>query len=271
MIRIFSDLHYGDRASRVHSLAQLAPLLDGPSQVIVNGDSLDTRQGPDPQRTAELREEILNFFGRSHPQTRLMTGNHDPDISALHALDFTSHRVFVTHGDVLFEDIVPWGRDVPSIRASLAAARAALTAAEYRVLETRLILFRRICAALPQRHQVERNRWKYLRSFAADTFWPPLRLVHILRAWREAPRRATALIGVHRPDARFAIVGHVHRPGVWHSPQGRIAINTGSFCPPLGACLVDLAPDRLIVRRIKLRRGSFHPGTVQAEFALAEQ
>jgi len=29
--RIFSDIHYGDRASRVHSLAQLRPLLEGPA------------------------------------------------------------------------------------------------------------------------------------------------------------------------------------------------------------------------------------------------
>ena len=33
LIRIFSDVHYGDRSSRVRSIAQLAPLLDGADTV----------------------------------------------------------------------------------------------------------------------------------------------------------------------------------------------------------------------------------------------
>ena len=42
LIRIFSDLHYGDRSSRLRRLDQLSPLLDGISRLILNGDTLDT-------------------------------------------------------------------------------------------------------------------------------------------------------------------------------------------------------------------------------------
>ncbi|MBC7369402.1 MAG: hypothetical protein H7343_21760, partial [Undibacterium sp.] len=38
LTRILSDLHYGDRASRLLSLGQLRPLLDGPDHVVLNGD-----------------------------------------------------------------------------------------------------------------------------------------------------------------------------------------------------------------------------------------
>jgi len=44
--RIFSDLHFGDRASRARRLAQLRPLLDGVDALVLNGDTLDTRPGP---------------------------------------------------------------------------------------------------------------------------------------------------------------------------------------------------------------------------------
>ena len=269
--RIFSDVHYGDRASRVRSLSQLGPLLEGASRIVINGDCMDTRPGPYPQRTADLRAEVLDFFSCNHPDTQFITGNHDPDISAVHDLDLDAGRVFVTHGDVVFDDIVPWGQDVSAIRKDLVAARANAPDRDYSVLENRLELFRGMCAALPQRHQAEHNRWKYLKSFAADTFWPPFRFVDVLRAWHEALRRAVALVRAHRPAARFVITGHVHRPGVWRSPHGQIVVNTGSFCPPLGSCVVDMTVDRLIVRTVKRQRGAFHPGEVQAEFALAEK
>jgi hypothetical protein len=39
-------------------------------------------------------------------------------------------------------------------------------------------------------------------------------------------------------------------------------INTGSFCPPLGACAVDLTDGELQVRTVELRAGEFRPGGV---------
>jgi hypothetical protein len=49
-----------------------------------------------------------------------------------------------------------------------------------------------------------------------------------------------------------------------------VVINTGSFCRPLGACLVDLTPGRIVVRHIVSRGGKYYPGDIKAEFALAE-
>lgn len=267
--RIFSDLHYGDRASRVHSLGQIAPLLDGPARIVVNGDTLDTRPGKHPRRTAELLAEVRRFFADESPPADLLTGNHDNDISETHALELPGGRVFITHGDVLFEDIVPWGRDAPLIRRLVAEENAQLTAAERAVLETQLAVIRRVAARLPQRHQMEPEFWKYVGSFLADTLWPPDRALRIIRTWREAPERAAALLQTHRPAAGFIVIGHFHRPGVWKTASGRIVINTGSFCPPLGGAVVDVSAHRLVVRRVREVRGEFRPDAVLAEFALA--
>src|SRR5882672_4216711 len=125
--RIFSDLHFGDRASRAVRLAQLRPLLAGVDRLVLNGDSLDTRPGPAPEFTAALRAEVAGFFTREVAAVSFVTGNHDADISALHSLDLADGRAFVVHGDILFEQIVPWGKDAPLIARLLAEERAKLS------------------------------------------------------------------------------------------------------------------------------------------------
>ena len=270
LTRILSDLHYGDRASRLLSLAQLRPLVDGPDHLILNGDTLDTRHGPYPERTARARAEVTAFFSAAGPRITHLTGNHDPDISAHHSLDLADGQVFVTHGDVIFDNVVPWGRDAAFFNTRIAHGLAALPASAHAQLAPRLALYRAICLALPQRHQAEPNPVKYFFNLAADTVWPPLRTFRIFRAWRETPARAAAIATTHRPAARFMLMGHTHRPGVWPLPSGLTLINTGSLTRPFGAYCVDLTPSRLAVRRIEFRSGEFHPGPVIADFALAE-
>ncbi len=270
IIRILSDLHFGDRASRIDSLPALAPLLDGVSQLVLNGDTLDTRPSDQPTATAALRAEVTAFFARPTPSVTLLTGNHDPDISTQHALELAGGHILVTHGDILFDDIVPWSRDAAAVRERIAAELAQLTPTARDQLADRLAAHRRAAATIAQRHQTERHSLRYALGAAADTVWPPQRVLRILRAWRETPSRAAALVQHHRPSVRFFIMGHVHRPGFWRCPSGLVVLNTGSFCRPLGAAAIDLSPDRLVLRRIECRRGEFRPGPMIAEFALAD-
>ncbi|HEX2854714.1 MAG TPA: metallophosphoesterase [Opitutaceae bacterium] len=269
-LRIFSDVHYGDRASQARSLVQLAPLLHGPASLVLNGDTLETRPGPAPERTAAMLAEVQAFFPRHTPKVTFLTGNHDANLTTHHLLELAGGEIFVTHGDILYDDLVPWSQDAPAIRHLLATEFSTIPAAQHDVLETRLALYRRVATSIPQRHQSERNPFKYAIQFANDTVWPPMRLVRILRSWREMPELAAALIRRHRPRTKFIIIGHTHRPGVWRQPDGRVVINTGSFSRPFGGCIVDVFPGRLFVRRIEARRGEFHPGATIAEFALAD-
>jgi predicted phosphodiesterase len=267
--RILSDIHYGDQASRVDRLAQLRPLLDGVTHLVLNGDTLDTRPGPSPLHTAECRAAVSAFFPSEVDAVTFLTGNHDADFSTHHHLDLAEGKVFVIHGDIFFDDIVPWSNDAPLIGRRIAEELRGLAPELHHQLDHRLEVFRRVAASIPQRHQSERNTLKYVLYYIADTVWPPLRTFRVMRAWRATPSRAVELARRHRPGARFILSGHTHRPGIWSTFPGVTVINTGSFCPPLGGYLVDLAVEKLAVRRVNFRAGEFRAGEVVAEFPLA--
>jgi predicted phosphodiesterase len=269
LIRIVSDVHYAERSSRVRSLGQLRPLLEGVSSFVFNGDTLDTRAGRHPQRTAERRREVLAFAGSAGAPVTFLTGNHDPDLSRQHALEFMRGQVLVTHGDVLFDTIVPWAKDAPAIRAKIIRALAALPGDGASGLEGNLTAFRSVAASLPQHHQSEQDPLRYALRLAGDTVWPPNRALRILRAWREAPDRAAAFARRHRPKAGFIVIGHTHRPGAWRTASGIVVVNTGSFCRPFGAMAAEIEPGALRLRRVDFRRGEFVPGARVAEFPLS--
>jgi predicted phosphodiesterase len=268
--RVISDLHYGDRATRALTLDQLSPLLEDVTHLVLNGDTLDTRPGPLPGHTAACHAEVRAFFGRARATVTFLTGNHDADISPHHQLDLASGEVFVTHGDIVFDDIVPWGRDAPVIRQCIRSELAALPPGGRDDLERRLAIWRRVAGSIPQRHQSERHGLKYTLSYLADTLWPPNRILKILRAWRAEPPAIAELTHRYRPAAKFVLTGHLHRPSIWRSPNAIVAINTGSFCPPLGAYAVDLTPGCLTVRRIEMRGREFHAGRTVATVPLAK-
>ena len=269
LIRIISDVHYADRGSRVRSLGQLRPLLEGATSLVLNGDTLDTRPNKSAQRTEEMRREVLDLFGSSGTPVTFLTGNHDPDLSKNHALEFAGGRVLVTHGDVLFDTIVPWSRDADAIRKKIIVALASIPEERSNKLEDRLSAFRSVAATIPQLHQSEKDPLRYAIRVAGDTVWPPRRALLIFKAWREAPGRAAALARRHRPKARFIVIGHTHKPGVWKTASGIVVVNTGSFCRPFGAMATEIFADKLRVRRIDFRRGAFHLGTKVAEFPLS--
>lgn len=266
-VRILSDIHYGDRASRVAQLAQLRPLTAAVRELVFNGDTLDTRRGPRPDHTAICQAEV-QAFAASGPAVTMLSGNHDPDFVSQHVLELAAGRIVVTHGDIFFDEIVPWGRDAQVIRTRIAAMVAANPHRGRVTLDERFAIWRRVAASIPQRHQSERNRLKYAVQFAADTVWPPLRILRILRAWKAAPMLAARFAREHWPGAEFVVLGHTHRPGVWQPPGGPVIINTGSFCPPIGGLAVDVANTALQVRRIQRHAGEFHAGGLVAEFRL---
>jgi predicted phosphodiesterase len=270
LTRIFSDIHYGDQASRVDQLHQLRPLLDGVTHLVLNGDTLDTRPGPFPDHTARCRSAVADFFPAEVAQVTFLTGNHDADFSPQHHLDLADEKVFVTHGDIFFDDIVPWSKDAKLISRRIAAELHAVPPELHHHLDHRLAVLRRVAASIPQRHQSEQNTLKYVLHYIADTLWPPLRTFRVLHAWRMTPIRAAALAKRHRPAARFILSGHTHRPGIWQMSPELTVINTGSFCPPFGGTVVDLEPGKVTVRRVDFRAGEFRAGSVVAEFPLAD-
>lgn len=269
VIRILSDLHFGDPSTAVSSLSSLRPLFDGADEIVLNGDTLDTRPSINPQRTAALLDEVrTTFLSWGRPVT-FLTGNHDPDIASVHVRHFLEHRLFVTHGDALFEDLVPWSRDAPLARKFLAEELAALAPQSPLTLDTHLAAVRRAAFRLPQRHQSYPRGLRHLVEMLQDTIWPPSRVVRILRAWRETPSRVDAFLAQHHVRADFFAMGHTHKLGAFRTPGGRVILNTGAFCPPARPGAIDLADNRILLRAVERRADTYRIGEIVAEFSLA--
>lgn len=262
-IRIFSDLHFGDPRSTLDDLDALAPLLRDADEIILNGDTVDTVAA----HTREKLPAVRAFFARPDlPRATFITGNHDPEISALAELDLLDGRVWVTHGDILFDDIAPWSHQAPEIRRRLAELSRGLSPAKLARPETRYRLNRLACRdVLESPHAFKTHALAgAFRLF--HTLFPPRRLLAMLRAWRDTPRLAADLARAHRPRARVVVLGHTHRPGVWRC-GGLTVVNTGSFARPLGGAFVEIAGERVRVVRIARRAdGAFAAGRVLADF-----
>jgi len=269
LTRILSDLHYGDHAGRLNHLEELGPLLEGVDHLVLNGDSVDTRPSTQPEHTARCRAELLAFCTARVPRLTVVTGNHDPDLSACHHLELANGEILVVHGDILYPSLVPWSRDAPVVRRRLREELRRAPSRSRGSLEGRTAAFRRVSATLSQRHPIGLPAWRALLSFLADTVWPPHRAALILHSWMVLPSRAACLGARHRPGARFIVTGHTHFPGCWRSRKGTVVINTGSFTRPLGALAVDWREGKLQVRAVERRRSHYHPGSERAEFALA--
>ena len=268
IIRILSDLHYGDPFSRVRSLPDLRPLFAGADRIVFNGDSLDTRVCPDGRDAAETRRLFLEFVHQEIPRYSLLTGNHDADISTTHHLDLLGGVVLVTHGEILFADLVPWGHDQPRLGEFFRQELAALAPAEREALEPRLAAGKRACARLQLPPDAPpRTGWDRARH-TARKFWPPSCALAMAQAWLRLPALAADFACRHRPGARFLVVGHTHLPGVWIR-RNLVIINTGSFCPPFGSYAVDVSPFHVVVRRVRHGRDGFGLGRIVASFALA--
>lgn len=266
--RIISDLHFGDPASRVRSLDGLQPLLAGAGRVVFNGDSVETRQNPAASRTAAVREEFAEFTRRTVPGCTIITGNHDPEISTVHHLELLGGLVFITHGEVLFEELVPWSRELPEIREFYRQELAAIPSSATDIPGERLAACKRACSRFEMTDDPHtRHPWGRFRR-TVNIFWPPNRVLAMAKAWRELPDRALAFAHQFRPGARFILVGHTHRPGVWIRSD-QVVINTGSFCPPFGCYATDVSAREVVVRRVRHSNGSFFLGSVVAAFALA--
>jgi len=265
VLRILSDLHLFDAGTRVREPGQLEPLLAGVQTLVINGDSCEMLHG---HHVREARE-MQGFFRARVPEVIFITGNHDPTISELHELLLADGRVWVTHGDICFDDLTPWSRHRIELASLVQSELAREPAADYRDIAVRLRVSRAACQQLEETVDRLDPSLRARLGWLWHTLFPPRQPLAMLRAWRELPARAAALAVAQRPSAQVVVTGHVHLPGVWRRTDGPTVINTGSFFAPLGGHLVDLAGDLVRVRRIVRHRGQFHPGRQIAELRLS--
>lgn len=267
-LRIISDIHFRHPAGYVVAFEQLRPLHDGVRTLVFNGDSFEMCR----HRATALAEaaQLADLCRRDGVEPVFINGNHDPDLTSINHLDLAGGTILVTHGDLMYSSISPWSPMVGAIAAAHARELAALGEDALAVFEQHLSAAKRASLAISlPKLGVPQGVIGRIATVLYET-WPPWRPLQIFRVWREAPARAAMLAEMFRPAARFVIVGHTHRAGIWQQ-RGRTVINTGSFLPLSGRFAADLAGGRLSIRRIcRHRDGSFAPGPVRREFAVGD-
>lgn len=264
MLRILSDLHLRDASSRIRRLEDLSPLLDGVDELWLNGDTCDNQSG----MPASALDDLRDFFTSRVPRVRFLTGNHDPDLSDAHEASCAEGRVWVTHGDVFLDDMVPWGRTRSKYVTCLQEILSNDTSLDFSTFEGRIRAMRQAAARIGRNFDPERTDLRHQLSRLVAVFFPPRQTFAMLHTWWTFPTRVVACTQRWRPAARIIVTGHVHFPRIWHRGDYTV-INTGAFTGPLGARTVDIEAGQLTVRTIRQRDGAWHPGRRLATIPLA--
>ena len=266
-IRILSDLHLGHKASLARDIEQVEPLFRGVRTVIFNGDTVEMRSRQCRERATFILQEIEDFCAQQSAKAHFINGNHDPIISTTNHLELADGSLLVTHGDVLFHEVAPWGEEAGALREIHDRLLLELDPDEQSTLESLLATNKRVSQSIDYAHfNIPNGVWGQFTTFVRQT-WPPKRFVRMVSSWKNTPVHAVNLLKVYRPTARCVIVGHTHFPGVWHR-QGYSVINTGSYLPVLGRLAVDYEDGTITVRRVIYRGRKFHLGRQVARFAV---
>ena len=266
-IRILSDIHFGHPGCRVQGVQGLRPLLEGAGTAIFNGDTFEYKKLKMRPVIDQLRVDLEALCDEIGVRYVYVTGNHDSQLSANHYFDLEGGKVFLTHGDLLYDDVSPWSQLIDSIHEERDLVRAEFPQHYLADLDLRLAAAKRIAFRSKVRKVGGRQGFiGRVRSVLWES-WPPRRPVKILQTWARSHHIAHTLRDQFRPDAEFMIIGHTHRALV-HRAGGKYVINTGAFLPISKAYLVELGNDELRVVECTPRSGSCEFGREVARFEL---
>lgn len=267
-LRIVSDLHFAEHGSHLNRLSALEPLFDGVDQLIVNGDTLETRFVDVDAHTRERKAEWQEFAATKGDQLLVIAGNHDPDLTDLYHVELAGGAILITHGDIMFPEMAPWGWEAKYFKDEQERLMALEPEAARATLETRLEVCKRAILNTrdlsPRYPRRSSHPWERRLRF----LWSLRRVGEILKAWQRTPAAAAEIAAQYRPEAQVVIVGHTHRPGVWRVGK-RWVINTGSLVPFLGAMAADVVGNRIEVRRYSLVDGAFKLGKLVRAFEIS--
>lgn len=268
-LRILSDLHLGHPASLLTAPDQLEPLLEGVGTLVFNGDTFEARSKRFNDLGRGRFEQLCACCREAGTEPIFITGNHDPQISALGHLDLGDGAILVTHGDLLFHGLSPWSREAKRLAKAHQEELLALEDEAFHDFEKRLSASKRAALAI-ELHDVALPQGFIGRiGTVLREIWPIWRPLQIIKIWIETPDRAVDLARVFRSRARFIIIGHTHYSGVWRRGP-RVVINTGSFLAGGRRMAVDLTESEVIVRKIVSQSGRFHPGPEVHRFPISK-
>jgi predicted phosphodiesterase len=264
---VLSDLHLGHRASRIKDPEQLAPVLQGSSSIIFNGDTAEMRHASDRPIGRKLAADLARICHQEGKKAFFVNGNHDPTVSQLNHLDLHQGAILVTHGDILFLDVAPWSRVAKHYRRRHRQILEDLGPEDFTDFEKRLLATKRTAIELQMiEPPLTNDRLPGLKLILRQ-FWPPIRPLMIAKAWWETPGLAANLARVFRPHARFIVIGHTHFPGIWKIGP-RVVINTGGFVRYFGAYAAIINSRKIDLRRVDFQGRQFVLGKRLANYGI---
>ncbi|MCH2060169.1 MAG: metallophosphoesterase [Verrucomicrobiales bacterium] len=254
-VRILSDLHLAHPGSTVSAIHELRPLLEGAGTILFNGDTFELRKKALLQRAKDYRAELEQLCAKIGTEPVFLTGNHDPEVSGTHYLDLCTGKVFLTHGDILYEDVSPWSKLIAEMREVLGRIRSEYPPDYRDDLELSLEVAKRISAETRVRPAIRDGRLRKLRTLLAEA-WPPHRPAKIIKTWLRSHYLGHALRNRFRPGADFIIYGHTHRAMV-HEHDDKHVINTGAFMPLSRAMVVEIKGGEISAHDVGRKSGHF--------------
>jgi len=264
-IVVISDLHLGRPRHAAKSAEALRPLWHGARHLIVNGDLAEVHH---PVHWPTAARETLKLFDMCETdgvELTLLSGNHDPYLSDLRHLHLADGQVFITHGDVLHPAVAPWSPASARIREAHEQALAALKPEDRDTLEARLSACQH--ASFAEWQQIKSLQEEAAHSTLLGMLIRPWALVGVVAYWRAFPRLAEAFVRRHTPNAKYALLGHTHRPGIWTVGQ-LVIVNTGSYGFPGRPLGVIIENERLRVVRIVSRQNRYRFDSTVREYPL---
>ena len=264
-ILTISDTHIGHPATQVRDAEQLAPLFKDSATVVFNGDTAEMlcRRHRDVGQAQMEKVGAVSLEQNATPI--FLNGNHDPVVSTANHLDLYNSAMLITHGDILFHDLAPWAREAEILGPAHTEILRSFSDEALADFEKRLFAVKEASISL-EMHDLLVPRSIFAKVLMVmRECWPPSRTLRILKFWGETPQRAAMLAQIFRPLAKFVLIGHTHRAGIWNV-DGRTIINTGSFLPFSGKLAVLMEETKVQVRKIVERRKEFVLGKTVAEF-----
>ncbi|MEM7625259.1 MAG: metallophosphoesterase [Planctomycetota bacterium] len=261
-IVILSDAHMTKRGGGAGSAEALRPLWRGASRVVFNGDTVETRDEPGREASAQRVAKLRALAAEDGVEITFVAGNHDPLVSDLDWVHLAGNAVLATHGDLLHPATSPWtdpdNQFEPQYRAACAELRETPGCADAQEK-----------AEAAKRAAVRRwreQRWGRFQRASRGWWWKwknrGRKAALVLYYWYAMPRRAMRFAEEHFPDCRFFVFGHIHRPGIWidrgrGDGSGRVILNTGSFHVPRWPRAVVIEGGEVSLWRIRFdkRRG----------------
>ncbi|MBK1834336.1 metallophosphoesterase [Roseibacillus ishigakijimensis] len=226
-VRLVSDWHLGHPGSAVTSRATMEPYLEGAGTLVMVGDGREELvQGW--QRNADtLWLELIRLCRERGVTFIALTGNHDPGVSEEGWLKLDNGRILVTHGDMIYPTASPWSKELFKKEEEVERFLARHPA---RTLQERWQNARTIGRLLRPDARMAPSFFGYLKL----AFWPPRRLLEVVKVWASFPRASAEFLSAHAPEAQELVCGHFHRAGRFRVGE-RVIWNTGSrmkYCRP---------------------------------------